>query len=64
MKAHFHKFGYDAMEGRGEEGNVMWSVAIIECEDGKILQADPDHIQFTDGLNPVKFDNSEEVPFT
>lgn len=46
--AQFHQWGHDALEGRSDEHNIMWSVAIIEFPDGKVEMVSPDSIMFTD----------------
>jgi len=44
----FHKWGHDALEGRPDENNVMWSVAILEFPDGSIEMVNPEYVVFTD----------------
>ncbi len=45
-KVKFHQWGYGAMEGRADEGNIMWSVGIIEFDDGHIEEVNPSNLKF------------------
>jgi len=40
----FHSWGYECEQQN--EGNVMWSVAIVELEDGTIITPNASHVKF------------------